>query len=413
MNGTDQVLQANLRQEFAQLWASFETRTLEHAEDPDAVRKALDAIDATPAKLLRDVRSRATESEDGFEVVVTRYADIEAKVTDWLWERRIPRGALTLMVGTEGLGKTAFGLMLASQLTRGTLPGDFAGTPVNVALFTPEDDPSRTIRPRLDAAGADLDRVIDVKMRKDRQDRGFSLPGDTDKIARALVDHDVRFAFADPLASMLDPRMNSWKDTDVRNALEPIVAVCAEHGITLFGALHTNKDKSTDPRQRGMGSAGWQQIARAVFLVSLDPDDATGKEGPSRCIAHTKHNLGPWTRTIRFALETGQVSVAGDAQEVVRAALGEECDVKASAMLAAEQGHDDAGDTKEDRAMRWLRGFLEDGPKARQVVEDAALEAGHRWRTVERAKRDIGVVAFQPKGAKGWSWRLPEEGLPV
>jgi hypothetical protein len=355
----------------------------------------------------------AADAEDGYEVVVTPYSEIEAQTTDWLWEGRIPTGALSLMVGTEGLGKTALGLALAAELTRGTLRGDLHGTPVNVALFTPEDDPARTIRTRLDAAGADLQRVVDVKMRKDSLDRGFSLPADTDKIARALVESDVRFAFADPLASMLDPRLNSWKDTDVRNALEPIVSVCAEHGITLLGTLHTNKSASTDPRQRGMGSAGWRQIPRAAFLVGLDPDDADGQDGSARCVAHTKHNLGPRTRTVRFALETRAVTVLGKAHDAVRATLGEECDVNAHAMLAAEAGHEDAGATKAEDAGRWLHALLEDGPKAQHAIRQAAEDAGHGWRTVERAKKELGVDAYQQKGVRGWSWKLPDQLLPL
>jgi hypothetical protein len=405
MSALDVTDVARVRQKIAEALGAIESELSDGHDNPDAIA----------AEVRRYIQRRevATSAADGFEVVVTSYADITPKRTRWLWDRRIPLGALSLMVGTEGLGKTAAGVGFVAQLTRGTLPGEHFGTPVNVALFTPEDDPAATIWARLKAAGADMTRVKDIKMRKDAQDRGFSLPDDTDKIASALIAHNVRFAFADPLASMLDPRMNSWKDTDVRNALEPIVSVCAEHDITLLGTLHTNKTQSTDPRQRGMGSAGWQQIARAAFLVSLDPDDPTGKSGGSRCIAHTKHNLGPWTRTIRFALDTASVQIEGSAQDTVKATLGEECDITAPAMLAAESGHEDAGDSKEDRATRWLRGFLESGPKARKAVEDAADDAGHAWRTVERAKRDMRVVAFQPKGVRGWSWRLPEEGLVV
>src|SRR5205807_2459420 len=113
------------------------------------------------------------------EAVATCYDEIDGQRTEWVVEQRIPRAALTLMVGTEGLGKTAYGLDLAAKATRGTLPGVFRGEPVNVALLTPEDDPSRTIRPRLDAAGADAARVFDVKMRKDKFDAGVSLPDDT------------------------------------------------------------------------------------------------------------------------------------------------------------------------------------------------------------------------------------------
>jgi len=117
--------------------------------------------------------------------------------------------------------------------------------------------------------------------------------------------------------------------------------------------------------------------------------------------------VGKWTPTVRFGLETASVNIEGQPEEVVRAVLGEECTVTAAAMLAAEQGHDDAGDKKQDRAMQFLRGHLETGPKAVSAIKEAAEAAGHAWRTIERAKKDMGAEAFQPKGTNGWSWRLP------
>jgi hypothetical protein len=337
-------------------------------------------------------------------VIATSYAEIESKLTDWAWEAKMPRAMLSLVVGTEGLGKTAIELALIAEATRGTLPGCFKGEPVSVALLTPEDDPSRTIRPRLEAAGADLARVFDIKMRKEKSDAGVSLPDDTAAIAQALIEKDVRIMLADPLAAMLDPKRNSWKDTDVRGALEPMVGVCQQHDITWLGTLHTNKNSSTDPRTRGIGSVGWRQVARASFVVGLDPDDADGANGSARCIAHDKHNLGPWAPTRRFALETANVSIAGVPQEIVRAVLGQECDVSASQMLAAEQGFEHLADRTEDRAMRWLHEQLEEGDRSVKALRDDADRDGHAWRTVERAKKEIGAKA--EKSAHGWVWTL-------
>ena len=342
------------------------------------------------------------------EAVATCYANIDPKRTEWTWTQRIPRAALALIVGTEGLGKTALELELAAKATLGKLDGVFHGEPVNVALLTPEDDPSRTIRPRLDAAGADPLRVFDVRMRKDKFSAGVSLPDDTAPIAQLLIDKDIRVMFSDPLAAMLDPKRNSWKDTDVRSALEPLIAVCAEHDITWIGTLHTNKTNSTDARQRGMGSVGWRQIARATFLVGLDPDDPEGDKGSARCVAHDKHNLGPWTPTQRFHLDSATVDIAGDAQPMVRAVIGDECDVTMSEMLAAEQGFDNLSDRKADNALKWLRRQIEAGPRAVKVIQASADEVGHSWRTIERAKTELGVTAKQ--GANGWTWELVGSG---
>jgi hypothetical protein len=364
---------------------------------------AQDALDARK----RVEQMNAMRESDFKHVVVRSYADIPAKRTEWFDGRRIPRAMLSLIVGSEGLGKTAIALWMIAQATQGRLPGCFSGEPVNAVLLTPEDDPSRTIRPRLEAAGADLSKVFDLKMRAGESDVGFSLPGDTAEIAQALIQSKARVIFSDPLASMLDPKMNSWKDTDVRRALEPLVSVCAEHDITWLGSLHTNKTNSTDPRQRGMGSAGWRILSRASLLVGLDPDDPDGANGGARCIGHDKHNLGIWTPTRRFTLESGDVEIEGTKSSVVKANMGDECDVGCAQMLAAEQGFEKPEASKEDQAMKWLSQQLDDGPKAVKDLESKAGDAGHMWRTVVRAKKELGASSAQQKGAKGHVWKLP------
>ena len=403
MSAVDTIkLGSQARQEVANALEDAVARLAEHANG-DAAR------DAVLQAAARFAQTRP-ENTDGYEVVVRSYDSITPKRARWAWDSKLPMGALSLMIGTEGLGKTALGIELVAQLTQGKLPGALYGTPVNVALFTPEDDPAATIWPRLEAAGADRKRVLDVKMAKDTTDRGFSLPDDTDRIVAALVEHDVRFAFADPLASLLDPKLNSWKDTDVRAALEPLVGACAEHGITLLGSLHTNKSSSNDPRQRGMGSAGWQQIARAALLVGLDPDDEAGKTGASRCVAHTKHNLGPWTRTRKFKLESGTVAVEGEPQSTVHAVLGEECDTLAADMLAAEAGVDpEAKKGKVGAAFGVLHRELASGPVAVTLLKRAAEESDVGWRTMERAAKELNVAKKQTDG--GWTWAMPEPGV--
>ena len=110
------------------------------------------------------IASGATVESSDFNVVLTPYSDIDAKLTKWVWAERVPLGALSLLVGTEGLGKTALGLALAAKLTKGTLPVEFEGQPLTVALATPEDDAGATVRKRLEAAGGDLTRVLDMRM---------------------------------------------------------------------------------------------------------------------------------------------------------------------------------------------------------------------------------------------------------
>jgi hypothetical protein len=95
----------------------------------------------------------------GRTLTAESFHKVKAEATRWLWDGRIPLGTVTLRVGREKLGKSTLCVELAARLSRGELEGDLAGTPIDSLLVSYEDSSSRTIKPQLMAAGADLGRV--------------------------------------------------------------------------------------------------------------------------------------------------------------------------------------------------------------------------------------------------------------
>src|SRR6185503_11668536 len=83
-----------------------------------------------------------------------------------LWPSWIPLGMLSMLDGDPGLGKSTVLLDLAARLSRGdTMPDGSQGPgPAATVILTAEDDPARVVRPRLDAAGADVSRVAVIRM---------------------------------------------------------------------------------------------------------------------------------------------------------------------------------------------------------------------------------------------------------
>lgn len=90
-----------------------------------------------------------------------RMADIQSERIRWLWRGRLALGKITLLDGDPGLGKSTATLDIAARVSTGAaLPGERTGrAPAGVVLLSAEDDPGDTIRPRLEAAGADLRRI--------------------------------------------------------------------------------------------------------------------------------------------------------------------------------------------------------------------------------------------------------------
>ena len=112
-------------------------------------------------------------------------ADVASQQVQWLWPQRLPLGKLTLLEGSPGSGTSLLALHLATCLSAGSPWPD--GTPCpqgNVLLIAPHDSVSDTIKPRLEAAGADpshiffLPHIADPSASPPGRSHLFSLPQD-------------------------------------------------------------------------------------------------------------------------------------------------------------------------------------------------------------------------------------------
>ena len=176
----------------------------------------------------------------GPRIPIRRASDITAKPLHWMWQARVPIGALTLLGGREDVGKSTLAFDLAARLTRGTLEGVYFGQQRNVMIIAAEDSWEYTIRPRLEAAGADLHRVIT----DDPETAGdINLPKSIDALERTIGDERIALVILDPLMSRLDGKLDSHKDAEVRRGLEPLKKMADRTGAAIIGLIHVNKSR--------------------------------------------------------------------------------------------------------------------------------------------------------------------------
>jgi AAA domain/Primase C terminal 2 (PriCT-2) len=131
------------------------------------------------------------QQEQPSDLHIVRVADVEAKAYNWMWKSRIARGKVTLLVGMPDVNKSTLALDLTSRITRGdVLPNNEGRAPLgNVIILSAEDDVADTIRPRLEVAGADLDRVhaiTAVKLKKNGR-RTFDLTQDIERLYHSVA----------------------------------------------------------------------------------------------------------------------------------------------------------------------------------------------------------------------------------
>src|SRR6185312_13022872 len=99
-----------------------------------------------------------------------RMSDVQRRQVEWLEPGTIPRGMLSLLAGHPGLGKSLWSVLLAAKWSRQGM---------NVILCSAEDSIDFSIKPRLQAAQADLSRVHALEPKDAAGNpRGVSLPTD-------------------------------------------------------------------------------------------------------------------------------------------------------------------------------------------------------------------------------------------
>src|SRR5947209_15344877 len=89
-------------------------------------------------------------------------SELTTRAVAWLCPGRLPLGKLAILDGDPGLGKSLVTLDLCARLSTGRpLPDGSPGpSPAGAIVLNGEDGEEDTIRPRLQALGADLDRVF-------------------------------------------------------------------------------------------------------------------------------------------------------------------------------------------------------------------------------------------------------------
>lgn len=326
-------------------------------------------------------------------------AEVKPERVNWLWPGRVPRGMLTLLVGDPGLGKSLLTIDLAAKVSRAE---------ADVLLLSAEDHAGATIRPRAEAAGAYLERIHLVGVRREGFDDGIALPNDADALGRLASEHKARLIIVDPLSAHLPESVNSWHDQSVRRALAPLHRLAEDHQAAVVVVAHLNKAKGADPLYRTGGSIAIPAAVRSALLLARDPEDPDGERGRQRVLAHHKCNVADLAESLVCRIEPVNFRADETAQTACLKIIGTS-EIVASDLLDAPKG---AERTKRDDAADFLRQKLAGGPRPTKALQKAAEDAGIGWRTIEDAKGDLGIQAEKQGFGGGWSWSLPQDRAP-
>ena len=312
------------------------------------------------------------------KVMTIPLSAVNPQPVTWLWPGVIPMGKLTLDAGRPGLGKSCIATDISARATRGgpwpTNPGHET-EPINVLIVSGEDALDDTIRPRLDAAGADVNRVFSVPLIQGEEI--LSLNGHLDLIAEAIGKHQAGLLVVDPLSCLIGGGVDSHRDVAVRRALGPLAALAETTGCAVLCVHHRRKQGGGDAISAVGGSLAFGAAARAVWMVGVDPADPA-----LRVMAPAKLNLardgaGAFSYRLESVTELSGWPEGIDVPRVVWSRT-RRMDLTANDLLADPQARDPETDEEAAALGDALRAAIEPEVQWEGAVGELAQLAGYR-----------------------------------
>jgi len=310
-------------------------------------------------------------------VQLISFDQIQPESVKWLWPGRIPLGKITILQGDPKVGKSTVALDLAARVTRcGVMPDGRSSpgdAPAGVVVLTAEDGLADTVRPRLDATGANVSLVMTFG-----PDEHILIPRDAGKILAAIKETAAKLVVIDPMAAFLEAGINSWQNTSVRAALAPVAKIADETGAAVLAVDHLSKASGRAAIYRGNGSIAFAAAARSLLMAGKHPE-----QEDTFVLAAVGGNLARPAKSLAYQMEEapgGAICVKW---------LGD-CDYTAEDLNWQPQQE---RETKVQQCAAWLKERLAPANALESVIQAEALGMGFPERTFRRARRAAGVVS--------------------
>lgn len=318
-----------------------------------------------------DVEKRLREST----IKNKRYV-FDLKVTPYFKKKKM----CEIKTSDPGDGKTTLVLNIAAKLSKGEcLDSDMdVQEPVNVIYQTAEDGLADTVKPRLEIAGADCEKILVI----DESDKSLSMADE--RLEEALAKTEAKVLILDPIQAYLGGGMDMNRANEARDMTKKLGALAEKYQCAILLIGHMNKASGNKAAYRGRGSIDFFAVARSVLLVGRIEGEPN-----TRAVVQIKNNLAAFGHPKAFMLSEMGFHWLGDYEITADEVLGG---------IAPKAN-------KLEQAKQMLRELAETTNMVQSnEVFEMADERGISKRTMENAKKELGIRA--KKINNSWYWEL-------
>lgn len=343
-------------------------------------------------------------------------SDLISTPKSWLFLNFLQEGELAVLAGSPNGGKTTLACALAAGVTIGRSYSLHSALTPNgsgyVIIVNREDDPAKGLTPRLEAAGANLDKIrfIGGKIGLG-DDSPFSFSNERD-ILRLMgkaeeLENNIGLIIIDPIYFAVDGDPSS--NHNARVAYEGLTALAKCLKCAILGIAHTAKNtQGKDGLGRIAGPGAVREVPREVILLSKILNGPT-ETGGTHVLVHAKNNEGKTDGGFEYCLTPVELPSPNGKIETVKFVVTRQLFGSTENILEqADRGITVEKMSKLDCAVKFLQTVLKDGPRLRIEIEKLAEEADVKIGTLLAAKSFLMLVTKKRKGDGRSVWCLPD-----
>ena len=326
--------------------------------------------------------------------------EIQSREQVWLWKNFLMEGKGHLLTGDKAAGKTTLALELASIISRGgQWPDGTKAEAGEVIYWSCEDDISDTLKPRLEAAGANMSRIKFIQPILDESGpRPFDPADDFPKL------WEVASKLPNPKLIVIDPiitvvKGNSNLPNIVRRATMPIADEAMRQRIAILG-IHHNAKNSRDrrPLDQVLGSQAWTAVARIVLRAEKGVDL---NDRERRAFFVIESNVSRYRGGFFYDMKSNE-----ETDDSSHPSIEWREPIEGEAESILKTLHPEEKESKLQDAVAYLESVLSDGPVGSEKLMKKANIDGFSRSTILRAKEQLGIKPTKVGMQGGWVWSL-------
>lgn len=361
-----------------------------------AIGAALQAINTTAcnppldAEEVDRIASSIGRYESASEAAFGWLDDVEESEPQFLAYPYIVKGAVTVLDGNMGQGKSTFTCAIAAAVTTGQSPPFVKEIGKGSVLFmSAEDDVSRVLKPRLIKAGADTSKVRFQQEPFSLDERGLTT------LRQELAANTPALVVIDPIIAFMKDGADGNKATETMHFMVQIDQLAKEFDTAILIVRHLRKARADHAMHQGIGSISISARVRSGLILAPHPDDPKRL----RAVAHAKANYSELGPTIVFELEN-----TGPRSHPKLRWHPTDPSMTAEMLLAPPEQERGRPPRERDTATVWLESVLRKGPIKKAMLDALAVKVGISNSTLRRAGDALRVI--KSKDGKDSVWSL-------